>query len=149
MDRWPSPRESCSHHGPQARRGRWRSVGPQPGCAVGHAPPPEGGCGVSGSLGTAFRERFEAELPEQLNQAHRSLIVAESVDASTDRIVRYLAEMEVPINVATVQYFEDANGRELLAQVYLIEPEAVQLRARRTSARSGYRTVNGLQDLAD
>ena len=71
------------------------------------------------------------------------------MDASTDRIVRYLAEMEVPINVATVQHFEDANGRELLAQVYLIEPEAVQPRARRTSARSGYRTVNGLQDLAD
>ena len=63
--------------------------------------------------------------------------------------MRYLAEMEVPINVATVQHFEDANGRELLAQVYLIEPEAVQPRARRTSAKSGYRTVNGLQDLAD
>ena len=97
----------------------------------------------------AFRERFEAELPDQLNQGHRSLIVAESVDASTDRIVRYLAELGVPINVATVQHFEDADGRELLAQVYLIEPEAVQPRARRTSARSGYRTVNELQTLAD
>ena len=105
--------------------------------------------GVEGTLETAFREKFGTELPEQLNQAHRSVIVAESVDASTDRIVRYLAEMEVPINVATVQHFEDASGRELLAQVYLIEPESVQPRARRTSARSGYRTVNGLQDLAD
>ena len=105
--------------------------------------------GIAGSLETAFRERFGTELPEQLNQAHRSLIVAESVDASTDRIVRYLAEMKVPINVATVQHFEDANGRELLAQVYLIEPESIQPRARRTSARSGYRTVNELQALAD
>ena len=105
--------------------------------------------GGPGSLKTAFRERFEGELPNQLNQGHRSLIVAESVDAGTDRIVRYLAEMEVPINVATVQHFEDANGRGLLAQVYLIEPEAIQPRARRTSARSGYRTVNELQALAD
>ena len=105
--------------------------------------------GIAGTLETAFRERFGTELPEQLNQAHRSLIVAESVDASTDRIVRYLAEMKVPINVATVQHFEDANGRELLAQVYLIEPESIQPRARRTSARSGYRTVNELQALAD
>ena len=48
-----------------------------------------------------------------------------------------------------MQHFEDASGRELLAQVFLIEPESVQPRARRTSARSGYRTVNGLQDLAD
>ena len=105
--------------------------------------------GGSGPLATVFRERFEAELPDELNQGHRCLIVSESVDASTDRIVRYLAEIGVPINVATVQHFEDANGKELLAQVYLIEPEAVQPRARRTSAKSGYRTVNKLQDLAD
>ena len=105
--------------------------------------------GIAGSLETAFREKFGSDLPDELNQTHRSVIVAESVDASTDRIVRYLAEMEVPINVATVQHFEDASGGELLAQVYLIEPESVQPRARRTSARSGYRTVNGLQNLAE
>ncbi len=105
--------------------------------------------GIAGTLAAAFRERFGTELPEQLNQAHRSLIVAESVDARTDRIVRYLAEMGVPVNVATVQHFEDGAGTELVAQVYLIEPESIQPRARRTSARSGYRTVNELQALAD
>ena len=105
--------------------------------------------GIAGTLETAFQDRFGSELPEQLNQTHRSVIVAESVDASTDRIVRYLAEMEVPINVATVQHFEDESGKEFLAQVYLIELESVQPRAQRTSARSTYRTVNGLQDLAD
>ena len=105
--------------------------------------------GIDGTLESAFQDRFGSELPEQLNQTHRSVIVAESVDASTDRIVRYLAEMEVPINLATVQHFEDANGKEFLAQVYLIEPESVQPRAQRTSARSTYRSVNGLQDLAD
>lgn len=73
-----------------------------------------------------------------------AVIVAESVDSSTDGIVKYLAEMEAPINVATVQHFEDASARELLAQAYLIEPESVQPRARRMSARSGYRTVKGL-----
>ena len=105
--------------------------------------------GGSGSLGTAFQNKFGSELPDELNHGHRTLIVAESVDASTDRIVGYLAEMGVPINVVTLQHFEDASGRELLAQVHLIEPEKVQPRARGTSARSGYRTVNGLQELAD
>ena len=105
--------------------------------------------GLAGNLETAFREKFGAALPDELNQGHRTLIVAESVDASTDRIVGYLAENGVPINLVTLQHFEDANGRELLAQVYLIEPEKTQPRARRTSARSGYRTVNGLQYLAD
>ena len=105
--------------------------------------------GIVGGLDAAFREKYGSELPGELNQGHRTLIVAESVDASTDRIVGYLAELGVPINAVTLQHFEDAKGRELLAQVYLIEPEKVQARARGTSARSGYRTVNGLQDLAD
>ena len=105
--------------------------------------------GGSGTLESAFRERFEAELPEQLNQGHRALVVADSIDSSTVRIVRYLAGMGVPINVATVQHFQDWSGRELLAQVYLIEPEEVRPRVRGSSARSAYLTVNELQTLAD
>jgi hypothetical protein len=105
--------------------------------------------GSPGSFETAFRERFETDLPEQLNQGHRSLVVADSMDSSTVRIVRYLAGMGVPINVATVQHFKDANGRELLAQVYLIEPEEVLPKVRGSSARSAYRTVNQLQALSD
>ena len=57
--------------------------------------------------------------------------------------------MGVPINVATVQHFQDGSGRELLAQVYLIEPEEVRPKVRGSSARSAYRTVNQLQALAD
>ena len=105
--------------------------------------------GGPGSLESAFRERFETDLTEQLNQGHRSLVVADSMDSSTVRIVRYLAGMGVPINVATVQHFQDGSGRELLAQVYLIEPEEVRPRVRGSSARSAYRTVNELQALAD
>ena len=105
--------------------------------------------GRSISLAEAFSKRFEAQLPDDLNLGHRSLIVAESIDAGTERIVRYLAELEVPINVATVQYFQDSNGREWLAQVHLIEPEAVQARVRPNSSRSTYLGVNALQDIAD
>ena len=105
--------------------------------------------GGSGQLQSAFEERLQAALPEQLNQGHRALIVAESIDESTDRIVRYLAELGVPINVATVQHFQDADGRELLAQVYLVEPEAAQPHPNPTSRKSGYSTVNGIQALAD
>ena len=105
--------------------------------------------GGPGTLESAFRDRFETDLPEQLNQGHRSLVVADSIDSSTVRIVRYLAGMGVPINVAAVQHFQDGSGRELLAQVYLIEPEEVRPRVRGSSARSAYRTVNQLQALAD
>ena len=71
------------------------------------------------------------------------------MDDSTERIVRYLSSMNVPINVATVQHFRDANGRSLLAQVYLIEPEEAEARSRSTSRRAPRRTVGGLQAMAD
>ena len=105
--------------------------------------------GDPGALEAAFKERFETDLPDQLNQGHRSLVVADSMDASTVRIVRYLAGLGVLINVATVQHFRNESGRELLAQVYLIEPEEARPKVRGSSARSGYRTVNELQTLAD
>lgn len=103
----------------------------------------------SGSFKEAFEERFETNLPDELNLGHRILIVAESIDASTDRIVRYLSDMNVPINVATVQHFTDSDGRRLLAQVFLVEPEKAEAKARASSKRRRYRTVNELQELAE
>ena len=100
------------------------------------------------SLAAKFRERFEEDLPGELNQSHRSLIVAETMDASTERIVRYLSELKVPINVATVRHFRDGTGREMLAQVYLIEPEVAEERSRAASSRRGV-TLTALQSEAD
>ena len=71
----------------------------------------------SRGLDSAFQERFEKSLPDELNREHRSLIVAESMDASTERIVRYLSDMNVPINVATIQHFMGGSGRSIIAQV--------------------------------
>ena len=85
--------------------------------------------------------QFEKPLPGELNLGHRSLIVAESMDASTERIVRYLSGMSVPINVATVQHFKDENGRRILAQVYLIEPEEAEAKSRSRSRRAAIETV--------
>ena len=103
------------------------------------------------SLEDAFETKFEQPLPDTLNESHRSLIVAESMDTATERIVRYLSDMGVPVNVATVQHFRGNDGREMLAQVFLVEPEEAQARPQATSKRTtGYRrTVNQLQKLAD
>ena len=105
--------------------------------------------GGSESLDSAFQERFERPLPDDLNLNHRSLVVAESIDASTERIVRYLSNMNVPINVATIQHFKDESERSILAQVYLIEPEEAEAKSQTTSSRVRRETVSGLQALAD
>ena len=104
--------------------------------------------GKPGSLDSAFQEQFEKPLPDELNLDHRSLVVAESIDASTERIVRYLSSLKVPINVATVQHFRDKDGRSFLAQVYLIEAEEAEAKSRSVSRRTARQTVEGLQEMA-
>ena len=99
------------------------------------------------SLDDAFRVKFDDEVPEEFS--HRSLVVAENIDTSTERIVSYLSDMKVPINVATVQYAKSSDGREILAQVYLVDPEVAADRERETSRRRPYASVSELEDRAE
>jgi hypothetical protein len=73
-------------------------------------------------LETAFQETFGEELPDTLNDGHSVLIVAESMDSSTERIVKYLSAQGIRINVLTVQHFSSEDGKELMAQTFMIEP---------------------------
>ena len=103
---------------------------------------------LGGSLEDAFASRFDQQMPDTLNLNHRSLIVAEQMDDSTERIVRYLSDMNVPVNIATVQHFQDSNGRQMLAQVFLVEPEVAAAKEQATS-KTRRPTVDALQTLAD
>ena len=105
--------------------------------------------GSEGSLEDAFGSKFEVEFPETLSLSHRVLVVAEAMDDSTERIVRYLSEMGVPINVATVQHFKDNAGKELLAQVFLVEPEVAEVRAQSNSKKRNLPTVAQMIALAE
>ena len=77
----------------------------------------------------AFRERFGAELPEALNESHSLVIVAGEFDASSRRIVEYLAEVhDIAINTAFFSVFEH-NGETLLTTDWLLDQEEVTQRA--------------------
>ena len=72
-------------------------------------------------INEALQERFNG-VPEELNTSHRLLIVAESLDASTERIVSYLRdEHHVDINVVLFRAFED-EGRRYLTRAWLNDP---------------------------
>jgi len=59
------------------------------------------------------------------------LIVGSRIDASSERIIKYLSDTHgVNINAATFQYFREPDGSELVARVFLIEPEQVELHTR-------------------
>lgn len=76
-------------------------------------------------LEEAFRERFDSPLPETLNGNHSMVIVASELDASSKRIVEYLAEEHgVSINTAFFNVFEE-NGEQLLATDWLMDQQEV------------------------
>lgn len=108
--------------------------------------------GERGPLEDAFRRRFQAELPEVLNERHKMLIVASEYDASSERIIGYLSETYgVAINAVAFQYFRDSRERELLARVFLIEPEQAEYRVQ-TKSPSGRKpplTFEELQAMAE
>lgn len=88
-----------------------------------------------GKFEDTFKRRFSADLPETLNENHRLLIVASQIDASSERIIKYLSDTYgVNINAATFQYFKEQIGSELLARVFLIEPAQVDLQSRTKGA---------------
>lgn len=80
-------------------------------------------------LDEVFRERFGIAPPEVLNTSHRMVIVASEFDASSKRIVEYLAEHHgLDINAAFFRMFEH-QGQQFLATEWLMDPELVEERS--------------------
>ena len=79
------------------------------------------------SLAQASRQRFGEDLDEEtLNQSHQIIIVAASLDDSTERIVAYLSERDIPINVLCFQVFSHG-AEQLLSRAWLLDPVRTQV----------------------
>ena len=81
---------------------------------------------ASESFDSAFCKRFGLrELPEDINEAHELVIVASQFDATSERIVDYLATAHgVSINAVFFHVFKDGD-REYLSRVWLRDPSLV------------------------
>ncbi len=85
------------------------------------------------ALSEAFTRCFSATLDEeQLNGSHQVVVVASTLDASTERIVNYLNKMDVPINVIFFQVFQDG-ATQYLSRAWLIDPIETELKAATSS----------------
>ena len=81
-------------------------------------------------LGAAFRARFGIELDEdEVNASHQIVVVAATLDPATERIVGYLADRDVPINVLFFQVYRHGDDL-LLGRSWLIDPTEVAGRGR-------------------
>jgi hypothetical protein len=78
------------------------------------------------SLADDFYSFFGQKLDEEsLNQSHQIIIVAASLDDSTERIVAYLSERDIPINVLCFQVFTHGD-EQLLSRAWLLDPGRTQ-----------------------
>jgi hypothetical protein len=94
-------------------------------------------------LAAEFRTRFNTPLEEEtLNGNHQIVIVAASLDASSERIVAYLNKRDIPINVLFFQVFNHGS-KQLLSRAWLLDPTETQLSASTTSSSSIKEPWNG------
>lgn len=81
------------------------------------------------SLADDFKARFGQPLDDEaVNEAHQVVIVAGRLDPATERIVAYLADRDVAINVLCFQVFEH-DGQQFLSRAWLLDPATVQAQA--------------------
>jgi hypothetical protein len=108
--------------------------------------------GKQGPLETTFYNRFNEELPEVVNENHSIIVVASEIDTSTERIMTYLSETYgVSINAIQFQHFRGPNEDELLARLFLMEPETVEshVSSKTSSKRRKNITFEELEEIAD
>ncbi|AMV40231.1 hypothetical protein VT85_22560 [Planctomyces sp. SH-PL62] len=88
------------------------------------------------SLADDFRLRFGVDLDEDsLNRSHQIVIVASSLDDSTERIVAYLNDRDIPINVLFFQVFTHGPD-QLLSRAWLLDPVRTQISTAATPSGS-------------
>jgi len=94
------------------------------------------------NLSEAFLQRFGLPLDEDnLNSSHQIVIVAGSLDSGSERIVGYLNQRDIPINVLCFQVF--ASGAEqFISRSWLLDPVQVQVNAA-TKPEGGNEPWNG------
>lgn len=94
-------------------------------------------------LANDFNSRFGVSLEEDsLNQSHQVIIVASSLDDPTERIVSYLNNWDIPINVLCFQVF-GSGDRQILSRTWLLDPAETQVNAANGSMASDKEPWNG------
>lgn len=90
-----------------------------------------------GSLSEAFKQRFGTVLDEDtLNESHQIILVAAALDDSTERIIKYLNDRDIAINVVFFQVFQHGD-EQLLSRAWLIDPGTTQVNAATSPVTKG------------
>ncbi|WP_408411075.1 endonuclease NucS domain-containing protein [Paraburkholderia aspalathi] len=87
------------------------------------------------SLAADFQQRFGLKLDEDtINESHQIVVVAGSLDESSERIITYLNERSIAINVLCFQVFKHGD-EQIISRAWLNDPLVAQAAA--STAPSG------------
>lgn len=90
-----------------------------------------------GGLDAAFEKRFGTKLDEEtLNASHQIVLVAAALDDASERIIKYLNDRDIAINVLFFQVFQHDSDL-LLSRAWLIDPSVTQANVATTTKRAG------------
>ena len=79
-----------------------------------------------GNLIEDFKKRFGFKFDEdELNQSHQLVVVAAEVDASTERIIKYLSDRGISINALFFEVFQNGED-QFLVRKWFVDPAKVQ-----------------------
>jgi hypothetical protein len=74
------------------------------------------------SLDYHFNKKFNIKLEEEeINNTHQIVIVASELDTSSERIIKYLNDSTIPINIIFFSVFED-KGNTYLSRAWMVDP---------------------------
>lgn len=96
------------------------------------------------SVATIFQDAFGDTIPEVVNASHNLIVVASTLDDSSERIISYLSEeYGVSINAVFFTFFRE-NSIELLGRAWLKDPDETIERSesRKRTPWSGYWFAN-------
>lgn len=86
-----------------------------------------------GNLSEAFKQRFGTELDEDsLNASHQIILVASELDDASERIIRYLNDRDIAINVLFFQVYQ-LGETQILSRAWYIDPGETQINASATT----------------
>lgn len=92
-----------------------------------------------GNLDDAFQEHFGTTLDEEtLNDSHQIILVAAELDDATERIITYLNDRDIAINVLFFQVFQHGTD-QFLSRAWLLDPGETQANAASAPKREGER----------
>jgi hypothetical protein len=89
------------------------------------------------SLAAEFQAHFGAILDEEmLNASHQVVVVASELDALSERIVQYLSDRDIPINVLFFQVFKNGTD-QFLSRSWMIDPAETQINIANATKQEG------------